>query len=207
MFEELGRTEDQECGGAVAELERTDTGEKAAQRSGEYRADLKPEPSLHVRRGSWGVADGVEHGECREETGDDRQAAGPAGADRGDEADRGEGADDRAEAVHGALEAVGTAVGSGGDDVGQECIAGGYADTAGGPRAGPQDGNLPGGGDGRDRRRQHGGSRVAADGQVATSFGFVGQRAAAEAGDAGERIAHALDEAKCRRWCAEGRGQ
>ena len=69
-------------------------------------------------------------------------------ADQGDGEQR---AGDGAEVVHGPLEAVGPAVGGGGDDVGQQRVAGGHAQPSGGPGAGPQHPDLPHGGGGADQ--------------------------------------------------------
>ena len=51
----------------------------------------------------------------------------PADADGGDERDGEQRAEDGSEVVHGALEAVGAAVGAGWDDVGEQGVAGRHA--------------------------------------------------------------------------------
>ena len=105
-------------------------------------------------------------------------------------------ADDGAEVVHGAFEPVGAAVGGGGDDVGEQRVAGGDAQASGGPGAGAQHGDLPDAGGGADAGGEDGGGGVAADGDAAAPVGFVGERAAAEAGGAGEGVGDAFDDAE-----------
>ena len=88
---------------------------------------------------SGGVADRVDDRERGEQAGDDREQDRGAHADQPDERDREQRAADRAEVVHRALEPVGAAVDGGGDDVGEQRVAGRDAQPAGGPRAGAQD--------------------------------------------------------------------
>ena len=104
-----------------------------------------------ARSGCGGVADGVDDRGGGEQAGDDRQADRGADADERDQGEREQRADDRAEVVHRPLEPVGAAVGLGGDDVGQQRVAGGYPEPARGPGAGAQHADLPGAGGGADR--------------------------------------------------------
>jgi hypothetical protein len=109
------------------------------------------------------VADGVDDRHGGEEAGDDRDGDRPPGADGGDESERKERADDRAEVVHRSFEAVGATVGSCRDDIGEQCVASGDPQSAGGPRTGAEQPDLPdrsgcAGAGGKDR-----GGDVAAD--------------------------------------------
>lgn len=129
------------------------------------------------------------------------------GADCGDEAGGDERSDDGAEVVHGSFESVGPAVDRARDDVGEQRIAGGNAQSAGGPGARSQDADLPGGGGGTEARREHRGRGVAPDSHRAAAGRIVSEDTAAEAGGTGESVADALDGAERRRRRAECRGE
>ena len=111
----------------------------------------------------------------REESGDDGQGDRPACDDRCDESDRGERSEDGGEVVHGPFEAVGAPVRVGGDDVGEERCAGWDSQSTASPRSGAQDSDLPHCGRRSDGRGEHGRCGVAADGEGASAFGFVGE--------------------------------
>src|SRR5258705_411568 len=127
------------------------------------------------------VAGGVDDGRCGEQPGEDGQADRPPHAERRDQAQREQRTEDRAEVVHHAFEAEGAAVGSWSDDVGEQGVAGGYPQSAGGPGGGAQDADLPHGGGGAGQRGQGCGRCVAADGDAASPGRIVGESSADEA--------------------------
>ena len=99
-----------------------------------------------LRCGQGGVSDRVDDRERGEQAGDDREQDRGAHADQADEREREQRAADRAEVVHRAFEPVGAAVDGGRDDVREQRVASWDSQSAGGPRAGAQDRDLPDGG-------------------------------------------------------------
>ena len=97
------------------------------------------------------MSDRVDDCECGEQAGDDREQDRGAHADQADEREREQRAADRAEVVHRAFESVRAAVDGGRDDVCEQRVARRDAESAGGPRAGAQDRDLPDGGGGADQ--------------------------------------------------------
>ena len=126
-LEQIGRAEDHQRRGEVPQLEGSRGREEAAEPTVHERPDAQADRLVvaHGERG--GVADRVDDRERGEQAGDDREQDRRAHADQPDERDGEQWAADRAEVVHRAVEAVGAAVGGGGDHVGEQRVAGGNA--------------------------------------------------------------------------------
>ncbi|MEJ7721847.1 MAG: hypothetical protein WKF58_16105 [Ilumatobacteraceae bacterium] len=73
-IEEFGGVQDEQCCGAVAELERADPGEQPAEFSGEDGPDVETQLPLRLLGGLGGVTDRVDDGERGQQTGNDRRA-------------------------------------------------------------------------------------------------------------------------------------
>ena len=136
--QQVGRAEDHQRRGEVAQLERRGRGEQSSEPAVQQRADADADRLVLADGELRGVADGVDDRQSGEQPGDDREQDRGAHADQADEPDREQWPADRAEVVHRALEPVGAAVGGGGDDVGQQRVARRDAQPSGRPRAGAQ---------------------------------------------------------------------
>ncbi len=141
------------------------------------------------------------------QAGDDRQQDGLAHPDGRHQREREQRAADRAEVVHGALEAVGAPVGRRRHGVGQERVSRRNPQTARHPGAGAKHPDLPCGARHPDEAREHRGDGVAADGGRPALRRVVGQRTPRELRDAGQAVGDALDQSQRRRRCPQGARQ
>jgi hypothetical protein len=171
----LGRAQDQQRRGRVADLERGDGAEEPAELSLEDGAHAQPDLHPFPPAAVTGTADGVHDRPGRQQTRNDRQRDRPPHPDQRDEGERQQRADDRAEVVHRALEAVRAAIGGGRNAVGEQGVARRHPQAAGQPRPGPQHADLPDRRGGRDAGRQRRGGGVAADRDLTPADRVVGQ--------------------------------
>jgi hypothetical protein len=178
-----------------------------AEASGQHRPDPQPQRLPLALLGPWGVADRIDDGGRGQQPRDDRQGDGGADPDQADQGQGEQGASDGAQVVHGPLEPVGPAVHAGGDDVGQQGVAGRDAQAPGDPGAGSEHAHLPDAGGGADEAGEDGGGGVAADGLGAAAAGVVGDGAAGQPGRAGEAVREAFDEAEGGGGGAQGSGE
>src|SRR5829696_8563378 len=194
--EQLGGPQDEQGGGHVAELKDRHPDHQAAEATGQHWPDTQPQRLAFALLGPWGVADGIDDGQGGEQPGDDREGDGGADPDQADQGQGEQGTGDGAEVVHGSFEPIGPPVDAGGDDVGQQGVAGRDAQAAGGPGAGAEDADLPDAGGGADEAGEDGGGGVAGDGLGAAALGVVGDGAAGEPGRAGQPVGDAFDQAE-----------
>ena len=164
-------------------------------------------PVAHAVPPAGGVADGIDDGQGGQQPRDDRQTDGGADPDQADQAECEQGTGDGAQIVHRPLEPIRPPIDGGGDDVGQQGVAGRDAQPARGPGAGPEHGDLPDTGGGADKAGEHRGGGVAADGLGAAAAWVVGDGPTGQPGHAGQPVRDALDEAEGGSGGAQGRSQ
>lgn len=153
-----------------------------------------------------GLADGVDDRAGGQQAGNGAETDRPLDADPGDQAQREEGSEDRAQVAHNPLELVRPPVRLGRDDVRQQGVAGGYLKSAWGPGGGTEN-HLPLRGGARGCRAHYRGRRVPADSDLPPSRRVVCEDAATEPGRPHLRVGNTLDRPQRSGGSAERGGQ
>ncbi len=198
-LEQFGGAQDEQRGGAVAELERPHAGEQAPESAPQHRAHLQADrPPLPCAR-SPHAPHGGEHRDGREQSRHDRDEHRRAHVEHRDQRDREQRPHDRPEIVSGALEPVGAPVRLGRHHVGEDRVAARTAHAARSPGAGSQHEHLPRRGREPDAAREHRGRDVAPDRDLRAALRVVGERPAGQLRDARRAVGDAFDQPQGRR--------
>lgn len=193
-FEKLRTAKNQERGGRIPELERADANEEAPETSPEHRAHLDSQGTTFSNTKPGGRANRDDDRNDGEQARDDREEDRRPNPDEPNEREREQRPADRSKIVHGPLEPVRPTVGACRNDIGQERVPGGNAQTTRCPATGPKQRDLPDGRRKPDRCGEDGSGRVSCDRCISAPVGVVCKWATGKSRYAGKAVGKTFDQ-------------